>query len=49
MMMNRNSMAWAHSMNMAPLEIARIQGERALLVVNVARRLQDRYFKNCKA
>jgi hypothetical protein len=36
-------MAWAHSSNMAPLEMAGVQGERALLVVNVARRLQDRY------
>ncbi len=44
MVMSFNSMAWAHSTNMAPLEMAGVQGERALLVVNVARRLQDRYF-----
>ncbi len=43
MAMSFNSMAWAHSTNMAPLEMARVQGERALLVVNAARRLQDRY------
>ena len=43
MAMSLNSMAWAHSSNMAPLEMARVQGERALLVVNAARRLQDRY------
>ncbi|XP_046445457.1 chorion peroxidase-like [Daphnia pulex] len=41
MTMSFNSMAWAHSSNMAPLEMAGVQGERALLVVNVARRLQD--------
>lgn len=43
MVMSFNSMAWAHSTNMAPLEMARVQGDRALLVVNAARRLQDRY------
>ncbi|KAK4036631.1 chorion peroxidase [Daphnia magna] len=42
MVMSFNSMAWAHSTNMAPLEMARVQGDRALLVVNAARRLQDR-------
>lgn len=43
MVMAFNSMAWAHSNNMAPLLAARIQGERGLLVVNTARRLQDKY------
>jgi len=42
MVMNQNSMAWAHSNNMAPLLAAQLQGERGLLIVNAARRLQDR-------
>ena len=46
MVMGFNSMAWAHSQNMAPLFAARIQGERGLLVVNTARRLQDRYSRS---
>ena len=36
-------MAWGHSTNMAPLEMSRIQSDKALLVVNAARRLQDKY------
>lgn len=40
--MNENSMAWTHSLNMAPLEMSRTQGDKALLVVNAARRLQDK-------
>lgn len=41
MIMDRNSMAWAHASNMAPETVAKLQGDRALLVVNAARRLQD--------
>ncbi|KAI9551659.1 hypothetical protein GHT06_021995 [Daphnia sinensis] len=40
--MNENSMAWTHSLNMAPLEMSSTQGDKALLVVNAARRLQDK-------
>ena len=39
--MNKNSIAWAHSVNMEPLQNAQLQGSRGLLVVSAARRLQD--------
>lgn len=44
-MMSETSMAWGHSTNMAPLEMSRIQSDKALLVVNAARRLQDKYLR----
>lgn len=43
MLMNDHSMAYSHARNMAPLGNALAQGAKALLVVNFARRLQDRY------
>lgn len=43
MLMNDRSMAYSHARNMAPLDNALVQGARALVVVNFARRLQDRY------
>ncbi len=43
MLMSDRSMAYSHARNMAPLDNALAQGARALLVVNFARRLQDRY------
>lgn len=46
MLMNRNSMAWAHSSNMAPLETAMIQCDKALLNVIAVRGLQERYTQN---
>jgi hypothetical protein len=45
-MMSETSMAWGHSNNNGPLEMSRIQSDKALLVVNAARRLQDKYFRD---
>ena len=39
--MNQNSIAWGHSINMAPMQSAQLQGNRGLLVVSATRRLQD--------
>ena len=42
MIMRFNSMAMEHSNNMAPVLAAKFLSDRALLVVNAARRLQER-------
>lgn len=42
--MSIGSMAMRHANFMAPLAEAQVRSQLALVVVNTARRLQDRYF-----
>lgn len=42
--MSATSMAMRHANFMAPLAEAQVRSQLALVVVNTARRLQDRYF-----
>ena len=42
MMMQRDSMAYGHSSNMAPTSAAIIQADKGLLMINAALRIQGR-------
>jgi hypothetical protein len=42
MMMQRDSMAYGHSSNMAPTVAAIIQADKGLLMINAALRIQGR-------
>lgn len=42
MVMKENSMAWAHSESVAPLDTTRSKSQKALLVVSATRRLQEK-------